>query len=334
MKRLLVPFLSLLPLLLSLFLLYGCIDDDTSGCTSVISLRVTAEVSVSGGTDSDDTFNDTGVYIFDSRGVLADYGHMLGESGTNGQIVELSVEEGRYTIVTWCGADFSNDYEIVALTPSGDFTDRFVKGETRLSDMRLRAKADGVSDTRTGSLFWGALQEVTVDKGVNLVKLDTKLQKNSNLVEIVMEGVGETEAAAGNFSGSTRTTPRYDVRLSTVAGIYKFDNSTDMSLSAPYTYLPYETEMIGGDLYLRLRTMRLFVDIPATLTVTDRVTGNVVYTADLIDLIMQNPAYRTQEDLDRTDAYKIVVGHGVTTPSGDITITVNGWEIIILEPQN
>lgn len=325
MKRLLEPLLLPLSFLLPLLFLSGCIDDDTAGCPSVISLRVTAEVSVSGGTESESTFNYTGVFAFDSRGVLADYGRMVSENGTNGQLVELSVQEGKYTIVTWCGADFSKDYEVMALTSSGGFTDRFVKGETRLADMRLRAKAGEVCDTWTGNLFWGAVQEVTVSTGVNLIKLDSKLQKNSHLVEIVVEGTEET---------NTRATSRYDVRLTTVAGIYKFDNSTDLSLSAPYTYLPYETESIGNDLHLRLRTMRLFVDIPATLTLTDRLTGDAVYTADLIDLIMQNPAYRTQEDLDREGTYKIVVGHGLATPSGNITITVNGWKIIILEPQN
>lgn len=322
MKQLLLPFLLSLPLLL----LSGCIDDDTSGCSSTLSLRVTAEVSVSGGTNSENTFNDTGVYVFDSHGVLTDYGHRLSENNTNGQLVELSVEEGKYSIVTWCGADFGDDYEVVALTPEGVFTNRFVKGETRLADMRLRAKANQVCDTWTGNLFWGTLQEVTVSSGVNLIKLDTQLQKNSNRVEIVVEGAAE--------EATTRTTARYEVRLTTVAGVYKFDNSTDLSLSAPYTYLPYETESIGNDLYLRLRTMRLFVDIPATLTVTDRVTGNAAYSADLIDLIRQNPAYRTQADLDNEDTYKIVVGKGITTPSGTITITVNGWRIIILEPQH
>lgn len=322
MKRFLDPLLLPLSFLLPLLLLLGCADDDTSDYPSVITLRVTAEVSVPGGTESENTFNYTGVFAFDSLSVLADYGSLVSENGTNGQLVELSVQEGKYTIVTWCGADFSKDYEVVALTSSSSFTDRFVKGETRLTDMRLRAKAGEVCDTWTGNLFWGAVQEVTVSSGVNQVKLESKLQKNSHLVEIVVEGV------------NTRADSRYDVRLTTVAGIYKFDNSTDLSLSAPYTYLPYETESIGNDLHLRLRTMRLFVDIPATLALIDRLTGDTVYTADLIDLIMQNPAYRTQEDLDREGTYKIMVGHGLTTPSVNITITVNGWEIIILEPQN
>lgn len=337
MKRLPASLLLLLPLwlpllLLPLLLMSGCIDDDTSGCSSVISLQVKTEISVSGDGGSENTFNDTGVYVFDSQGVLTEYGRIQSDGDTNGQLVEFSVPEGKYTIVTWCGADFDNDYEVVALTPSGEFTQTFVKGETRLSDMRLHAKAGEVSDTRTGNLFWATVQEVVVSSGVNLVKLDSKLQKNSNVVEVLLQGVAETDVTRAPGMAANRGTSHFDVSLSTVAGVYKFDNSIDLSLSSPCLYLPYETEVAGADLYLRLRTLRLFVDIPVTLTVTDTRTGNTVYTADLIDLIMKNPAYRTQADLDREDTYKIVVGGGINTPDAGISITVNGWEIIILEP--
>ena len=347
MKRLSAPFAlpPCLLLLLSAFLAAGCIGDDVSGCPSVISLTVTAEITVGVNPSADNTFNQTGVYVFDASGVLVDYGRLVSEDGTNGQVVELAVKEGRYTIVTWCGADFSNDYEIVVVTASGTLTDTFAKGVTRLSDMRLRAKADRVCDTHTGNLFWNALTEVTVTGNVSQVKLDSKLQKNSNVVEVVLKGMEETpELLQKTAFSPTRTQPakaaaasgsRYEVRLTTVAGVYKFDNTTDTSLSQSYTYLPYEAESRDGDLYLRLRTMRLFTDIPALLTVTDRQTGGVLYSADLIGLIMQNPAYRTQQDLDREDNYRIEIGGGAITPGAGtgITITVNGWEIVVLDPQ-
>ena len=244
--------------------------------------------------------------------------------------MELTVAEGQYTIVTWCGADFSDDYEVVAVGPAGTLTGVFVKGETRLADMRLRAKADGVSNTRMGNLFWSELTKVTVTRGVNQVRLNSQLQKNSNLVEVVLKGVGEVSPTSR--AGDAPADSRYEVRLSTVAGVYNFDNTTDRSLSSDYVYLPYEAESKGGDLYMRLRTMRLFIDTPVTLTVTDRRTGAVLYSADLIELIMKNPAYKTQEDLDREDVYRIEVGGGSTTPGTGITITVNGWEVIVLVP--
>lgn len=319
-------------LLVFLFLLSGCIDDDTSDCSPVISLRIRAEVSVSGDVGGENTFNDTGVYVFDEQGVLTEYGRMQSAEDASGQTVEFSVPEGKYTIVTWCGADFDNDYEVVAITPSGEFSGSFVKGETRLADMRLHAKAGEVSSACTGNLFWAIVQEVTVNSGVNLVKLDSKLQKNSNIVEVVLKGVAETDATRAPVMDASPSASHFDVSLSTVAGVYKFDNSADLELSTPCSYLPYETTVVGTDLHLRLRTLRLFIDIPVMLTVTDTRTGNAVYTADLIELILKNPAYRTQADLDKEDTYKIVVGGAITAPDAGISITVNGWEIIILEP--
>lgn len=81
MKRLSVYILLLLPVLLG----SGCIGDDVSDCPSTISLKVTAEITV-GSPSADNTFNQTGVYVFDTSGVLVDYGRFVSDGGTSDQV--------------------------------------------------------------------------------------------------------------------------------------------------------------------------------------------------------------------------------------------------------
>lgn len=320
--------LLLLLSILILLLPTGCRRDDTSGCPSIIELKLTTQVSTDGSSE-EDTFNTMSVYVFDTSGRFVDFGKLQSDNISNGQVVELAVAPGTYTLVAWCGADFDAHYEIVACTEDGGFTGQFVKGVTKLEDMRLRAKTDELSAMQVGNLFWSEIKEVTVGSGVNRVKLDTHLMKNTNRIEIMLKD------AAEETSVRQATSSRYTASLTTVAGVYKFDNTSDASLACECNYAPYEEEARDGDLYLRLHTLRLFIDTPVRLTVVDRLTESIVYTADLIELIMQNPAYRTQSDLDNEDTYKIEIegsfGH---IDQVGITITVNGWEIVHLDPQS
>lgn len=314
MKRLLLYLL-----VINLCFVQGCIKDDTSGCELGVNIRYVYTKNPSGTNQFGSAVNKIVLYIFDKDNLYVGNVVVQGSPLTNDYIQNVSLpQEGVYSFVAWCAGSGSGDYEIVQKTANG-FDKNFIVGTTKLSDMRMRVleAKNGVLDTEINDLFFGTQHNVEVVQGSQEVLIEIDLIKNTNTINLSMSGFTPSQTT---FEASTH----YDVTIATLGGVYNFDNTVDKLSSSLYTYKQYHFQVDGQTLTHSLKTLRLLTWREMMLSITETQTGTEVLSpTNVVSMIMQNPAYATQDDLDIEDTFNIFIKKDV-----DVTITVNGWEII------
>lgn len=297
----------------------GCIQEDSSDCNLGVKIRYVYFKNPSGTNRFGAEVNKIVLYIFDKDNLYVGNVIELGPQLTNDYVQDVPLAEaGVYSFVAWGGGSGSGDYEIVRKTASG-FDKNLVVGETKLSDLHIRVVEDknGVIDTEINSLFFGSLHQVDLKMGPAYTPIEIELMKNTNTINLSMTGFTPAQAKS---AASTN----YDVTITTIGGVYNFDNAVDKPLSSPYIYRHYKFQVDGQTLTHTLKTLQLLTWREMILSVTETNTGNVVLApTNVVAMIMRNPAYKTQDDLDKEDTFNIVF-----TKGAGITININGWEII------
>lgn len=307
-------------LLISLCLMQSCIKEDTSDCNFGVNITYAYTKNPSGTNKFGSEVNKMVLYIFDKDNLYVGNVIEQGSQLTNDYIQSVPLpKEGVYSFVAWGAGSGNGDYEIVQKTANG-FDKNFIAGTTKLSDMRMRVVEDkkGVIDSEINSLFFGSLHKVDVKMGSTYIPIKIDLMKNTNTINLSMTGF--TPPAQTALTTSTN----YDVTIGTMGGVYNFDNTVDKSSSSPYTYRYYKFQVDGKTLTHTLKTLQLLTWREMTLSITEVETGSVVLSpTNAVAMIMKNPAYGTQDDLDREDTYNITF-----TKDVEVTIDVNGWKII------
>lgn len=306
-------------LLAGLCFIQGCIKEDSSGCNLGVKIRYVYFKNPSGTNRFGAEVNKIILYIFDKDNLYVGNVIEPGPQLTNDYVQSVPLpKEGVYSFVAWGGGSGSGDYEIVQKTANG-FDKNLIVGVTKLSDIRMRVVEDknGVIDTEINSLFFGSLHQVDVKMGSVYMPIEIDLMKNTNTINLSMTGFmpAQTTFAASN---------NYDVIITTMGGVYNFDNTVDKLSSSSYVYRHYKFQVDAETLTHTLKTLQLLTWREMFLSVTETETGSIVLApTNVVAMIMSNPAYKTQDELDREDTFNIVF-----TKDTGITININGWEII------
>lgn len=297
----------------------SCIKEDTSGCHFGVNVTYVYVKNPSGTNKFDSQVNKIILYIFDKDNLYV--GNVTEQGGqlTNDYVQSVPLpQEGVYNFVAWGAGPGYGDYEIVQKTANG-CDKNFIVGVTRLSDMRMRVVEGkkGVIDTEINNLFFGSLHKVHVKSGSAYMPIKIDLMKNTNTINLSMTGFGLAKT-------SLAASIKYDVTISTTGGVYNFDNTVDKPSSSQYLYRHYKFQVDGETLTHTLKTLQLLTWRKMMLSITETETGQVVLSpTDVVAMIMKNPAYGTQDDLDREDTYRITI-----TKDIEVTIDINGWKII------
>ncbi|MCC8063196.1 MAG: FimB/Mfa2 family fimbrial subunit [Rikenellaceae bacterium] len=327
-------------LLLALMGFWGCVKEDLSDCRPGIVLAYDYSRNAAGENLFGQEVDKTTVYAFDKDGYYVARYSEAGPHLTNDYLHSVPLPEGKYTLVVWAGP--LDDYTVGEMedTESGTVAPP-VEGRTHIDDFMLKLRTDKFGDLEVDQslcpLWHGKVSEVVSDyTGRN--RYTVTLTKDTRRVAVSLtEG-----AASGNLDravspGARDGEPRYAVELRAGNGRYTSGNSVcEHALELRYTPLGItfpEPRVTRYD----FTTLRLMADrsCGSRLLLVDTHTGRELLDRGLVDLIFDNPAFASQDYLDRTEVFNIDLNVDASVEGYPmrITIRINGWQLIEIIPE-
>lgn len=292
----------------------GCIKEDLSECNPGVLLKfdysLNPEYTNLFGAEVDKVT----VFVFDENGLYYDRFSEEGSHLTNDWQMRLPLPAGSYTTVTWAGA--LGTYRIGETNADETaFQSELKKGVTHIDNFMLTAEKDGQPLVLLDDLYHGKADVTSVYQPVTATTVD--LMKDTKHLTVTVED---------QTVGTADDTP-YEVYCTGTNARYLADNSFGRKAET-ITNRPYDTYTTPGKAVSELDLLRLVIGRPFQLTVKNR-EGKTVFDKDLVQAMLDTGHFKTQEDFDRELEYNIVI-----TMDKDvaITITINGWVVVEIEP--
>lgn len=314
MKKLINPITGALPLILLCGSLFGsCIAEDLSDCPNQqLQISFTFDDSAESVPTRSGGPHSVTLYAYGDNGQCAMMHDLEIESLNATATIDVSLTPGTYDFVAW--VNHSNEYfelphyeQFPSVRPTKD-----------VSVLYLTIPATSTIDYTLPRLLHGSASDQSVQNGAG--RVDIPLVQNTNYIHFTVEGLD-------------RTTSVYEFRVFDNNGAYSFDN--EFAACTPFTYVSTARFADGGTtLDADMTLLRLAEGRTPEFILRDRDTGKTIYPSqsdqetNLVKLIQK--AYESQGksiDFDRQHVFdiKIKFSGGVDM---DVTITVNGWEII------
>lgn len=308
------------------FLMGGCIGEDMDDCGR-FRLQFRHTYNNSGQDLLAEQVGCIRVYVFDrSTGTLTDIVQPDREDIERGYM-DIEIENGVYTFVSWgCGGD---DFA------RGGYAIDAAIGSAAPDDFRLMLTCDpaagGKGETSVvphtqlfDHLFFAIAEDIEAMKGRDqTVELDFIM--NTSTLKVIVNGLEHLTRSAGDLP--------LDIFSTGSNYLYRSDNALD-NTAAKMLYQPYDGSADGGSQTIFIRQQRLSivesVADPVMLYIRHAAEGyDMIMPLELVEAIRQNPAYRSQEAIDREDLFVIELSILLDL---SVRVTVNDWEIIILDP--
>lgn len=303
-------------------LLQSCIKEDLSKCESVLLLRFRYTLNNQETNLFDSKIHQVNVYIFDSDGKFVDNFTEQGDKLTNDYVMRIPLPKGEYQIVAY-GGDFSTYSTGEIDNQTNILNNSLRKGVTDIADFRAELKSvigDG------GYLYPAAVPN---DLYAGFAHNVASTENNQNVKDI--ELISNSKKIKVKITGTNFVTMPLEVHITTTNGRYGYDNNIDESHGI-FKYLPINSLEQPNYIEIDLKTLRLMMGSSAILLIKS--DSDVLYEENIIEQILLSPEYNTQEDLDREDEFVFELN---ITPSSNgivITVTVNGWVINNIVPDN
>lgn len=302
----------------------GCIREDLSGCRPGVG--VVYEYSLN--TEQENLFGEevgkVTTYAFDEEGIFVGSYSDAGEHLTNDFRMVLPLPDGVYTLVVWAGP--LGDY-IVGDNSTSDFSEPEV-GKTRIGDFMLKYRSDELTvGSKVDDLYHGIIEGVVSDY-TRSNTYTVSLTKNTSDVSVTL--VDTTPGTTTDGSAAGRADDRFEVYCTSANGRYNADNTLgDGALTLTYT--PYDRTDEGQESRQTMSMMRLMADgsCQSVLVVHDKEQNTDIYRKPLVDAIMENPGFATQEDLDRADQFDFRIKLEMNVVA---EVWINGWKIVEITP--
>ena len=298
----------------------SCIKEDRSECNPGVLLKYDYSLNTEHKNLFGKEVGKVTVYVFDANelyyGTYSDQGKHL----TNDYQLLLPLPVGHYTAVTW-GGDL-NTYSVGEVNSDGTvFRSGLKEGVTHIDDFMLTAEKDGQSITELSDLYHGKTKITSVywpseATTVNLMKNTKHL--NVTIQDVTIKENGILRAKVPN---------PYTVVCKGTNGRYTTDNSFGKKANE-LTYQPYQTHVESGKMTADLRLLRLMIGNAFRLHIKNAM-GETVFDRDLIEAMMDTEKFKTQEDFDREGEYNVVVRMDKDLV---VSVTINGWEVVEIEP--
>lgn len=273
------------------------------------------------------------LFVFDQSGTLVameeetDAGKLskLDEFGNPGYFMPLNVKPGTYDLLAWCGLGNQESFELL-----GNPT----IGTTKKADIQTKMKrADAVVDKDLNPLFHGMTSSGVLTDEPGTHTSIVPLVKNTNNIRIVLQ----------HLSGEDVDTSKFEFSITDDNGWMASDNS--LVEDETLTYHPWRVDTgkagLGEDstdevaaAIAEFTVGRLMVDHRPVLTVTNKETGEKVFSIPVIDyalLVKGNygKAMTDQEYLDRQDEYNMTFFLNDDGKWASASIIINSWRVVI-----
>lgn len=197
---------------------------------------------------------------------------------------------------------------------------------TTVADFRVMLKnkegTDGylVPESVPGDLYAGYITNALSTYNVSDIT-NINLMKDTKNIKIKISGLNSL----------TRSTIIPEVYVTAKNGRYKSDNSID-TLHQALKYIPHSTSVTNDTINSELKTMRLMAGHKPMLVIKHPVTSGYLFNRDITELILSNPKYASQEDIDREDSFVFEVNFNREDNDLVISVSINGWEVNTVVP--
>lgn len=295
----------------------GCIKEDLSECNPGVLLKYDYSLNPEHSNLFGEEVGKVTVFVFDENGFYYDRFSEEGSHLTNDWQMRLPLPLGNYTTVTWGGA--LGTYRIGETNVDETaFQSELKKGVTHIDNFMLTAEKDGQPLVHLDDLYHGKADVTSVYWPETATTVD--LMKDTKHLTVTVEDRSlERERANGDAP--------YEVYCTGTNARYLADNSFGQK-AEKITNLPYDTYTEPGKAVSKLNLLRLVIGREFRLAVNDR-EGNKVFDKDLVEAMLATGQFKTQEDFDRELEYNIVIR---TDKNVVTSITINGWEVVELQP--
>ena len=309
------------------FCMQSCIKEDISECkNSVLQLRFRYTLN---GKYSDlfgSEVRRLTAYIFNSDGKYVESHSVTGEKLVNNYIMTIPLPEGHYQAVIFC-----DNAEVFSTGWIDNRTNLFYKGFlpgiTAIADFRIMLNSmegpDGflVPVSTPGDLYVGFAANVSSTNNTSIA--DVYLMKDTKDITV--------KFMVQAFPAGSVVMP--EIYITGTNGRFKSDNSID-TYQQVLKYTPYKTTITGDTVSSYIKTMRIVTgQAPMLVIKHPSIPGNI-FSKDITELILSNPKYTSQEDIDREDRYVFEINFSQTGNNIVIIVSINGWEINTVIPIN
>ena len=249
------------------------------------------------------------LYVFDKDGKFMFSQIEEGAALATGDYrMEVNLPVGQYKFMAWAGAHDS--YQITELTP----------GESTIEDLKLKLKRDQslIINKRLEPLWYGEIKDVNFTS-----------TKNQTEVINLIKDTKKVRFAFQNYSGNdTWTLNMNDYTYEIIESNGYLNHKNVLLNDDVLSFQPYFMEQKSPSaVAVELNTMRLMADRDTRFVVTEKATGKVVFSINLIDYLgltqMEGHPWSEQEYLDRQDEYVIVFFLNESWIA--LQININGW---------
>lgn len=249
----------------------------------------------------------------------------MDEYGNPGYFMPLTLKPGTYDLLTWGGIGNQESFELL-----GNPT----VGTTKLADIQAKMKrTQATVDKDLNSLFHGLTTSVNLIDEPGTHTTVVPLMKNTNNIRIVLQQLSGEDVDPANF----------EFTITDNNGWMAYDNSLvdDETL----TYKPWRidtgkagigeqgTDEVSAAI-AEFTVGRLMENHSVMLTVTNKVTGDKVFSIPVVDYALlvkghYGKSMSDQEYLDRQDEYNMTF---FLNPDGswvNTYIYINSWRVVI-----
>ena len=286
----------------------GCIKEKLSDCTPGVYLTYYFTHNKQNTNQFENKVDRLEIYVFDANNNLYNkYIFTETKKLTNDHKINLPLPQGEWKIFTW----------------GGDMTDYTVNDRTLL----LKTD-DKISDTEELTnhpltpLYHGEVTSITTyEDKYTYAKIP--LRKNISTINININGTSKHPIG---WQPSD-----FDIETTLNNSAQTFDNAiADQSKLIHYRSI---STIEGNTLKTAHNVMRLMLnDTSGKITIKSGYLPEGKVELPLLETILQNPKYKTQDDLDREDTYEFNIDLNIEDTTIKITITINDWAIIYVIP--
>lgn len=300
----------------------SCTKEDLSSCNTEVHLKLSYLLNNQQTNLFGDGVNEITVFVFDANGHYYSTFSDKGKHLTNDYVMTLPLPVGKYSLLVW-GGDMSS-YQVVEMTDEiNDVSRALTPGQTTLEQFRLLLNEKENRDAL--KLYYGKTIEVE-SKRANDTIYPIEFIKNSNTIRVNFTGLDNLSQSAQSRTGQTSM---FDVTITAHNGRYDYENNIP-SAAKTVLYRPHIATDTIGELTYDSNMLRLMVGREPMLRVVNRETGVEICNFNLVEAIMRDPKYTTQEDLDREDFFPFEFSFN---PDLSVSISINGWSIIDVIPE-
>ncbi len=311
-----------------LFFMQSCIKEDLPDCgDSMLQLRFRYTLNNKYSDLFGTEVRQVTVYLFDADGKYVSSYSETGDKLANNYIMTIPLPEGQYQAAVFC--DNANTFTAGWIDKQMDlFYKEFQPGITAINDFRIvlnsKEGAEGylVPESVLGDLYAGYVANALSTYDTSHIT-DVDLMKDTKNIIVKVSGL--------DFLTRSKVVP--ETYITAINGRYNSDNSIDISHQM-LKYTPHSTSIIGNTMENRLKTMRLVSGHAPMLVIKHPSIPGYVFNKDMTELILSNPKYASQEDIDREDTFMFEINMSQTDNNIIISILINGWEINTVIPAN